>query len=205
MMACSNTGNRLETQEQIMTSPPGLPAPSGAIAIFIGGFLDRSSRIVACYRKTFRRNYPRFTTFYFEHDQLREIISTVSTAKTANTVSAINLIGHSWGAVTAIRAANRLATKGINVDQVITIDPVGHGRISVATSTTAWINVNAAPAASNGWNGDYYAALGGKWGDWPRGKACVHYWAPCHHNEFAGLLEYVALDSQCALSHLIGA
>jgi pimeloyl-ACP methyl ester carboxylesterase len=188
-----------------MISPPGLPAPSGVIDIFIGGFLDRSSHIVSCYRKAFRQNYPRQTTFYFEHDQLKEIISAVLIAKTANAVSAINLIGHSWGAVTAIRAANTLADKGISVDQVITIDPVGRRRISVMANTTAWINVNAAPATSNGWNGDYYATLGGKWGDWPRGKARVHYWAPCHHNEFASLLEYVELGGKCALNYLASA
>jgi pimeloyl-ACP methyl ester carboxylesterase len=153
----------------------------------------------------FRRRYPHHTTCYFEYDQFEEIVSAVLAVKTGNAVRTINLTGHSWGAVTAIRVANQLAAKSVHVDHVITVDPVGHRRISVAASTTAWINVVAAPAVSNGWNGDYYATLGGKWGDWPRGKALVHYWAPCHHNEFAGVLEYVAVDGTCALNYLIDA
>jgi pimeloyl-ACP methyl ester carboxylesterase len=185
--------------------PSALSLASDVIAIFIGGSCDRFSRIVFNYRNVFSRKYPRHVTYYFEYDQLKEILVTVLAATAEQQPVSIHLVGHSWGAVTAIKAANQLAEKGVNVDQVITIDPVGRRRISVTANATAWINVNAAPATSNGWNGDYYAMLGGKWGDWPRGKAKVHYWAPCHHNEFASLLECVALDGECALNYLTGA
>lgn len=186
-----------------MTLSPEHAVASAPIHIFIGGFLDRSSHIVCNYRKMFRQVYQRHTTFYFEYDQCREIIAAVVMARTADPAASIKLVGHSWGAVTAINAANQLAAKGIHVDHVITIDPVGRKRVGVAASATAWINVNAAPATSNGWNGDYYALLGGKWDDWPRGKASVHLWAPFHHNEFGGLLEYVALDGECAFNCLV--
>ena len=175
---------------------------SGIVDIFIGGFLDRRSRIVCDYRKFFRLNNPHHTTFYFEHDQCKDIIAAVISARTGTAVTCINLIGHSWGGVTAIAAANELAEKAVNVTQVITIDPVARKRICVSSTATRWINVNAAPATSNGWNGDYYATLGGKWGDWPRDKAAMHYWAPCHHNEFAGLIEYVSVHGKCAAAYL---
>ena len=183
---------------------PDFRASNRAIAIFIGGFLDRRSQIVSDYRKSFRQKSPNQTTFYFEYDQYEEIISAVISAKTGAAVTSINLIGHSWGAITAIKAANVLAQKGIIVDHVITIDPIARKRISLNSNATKWINVNAAPATSNGWNGDYYGTLGGKWGDWPRGKATVHYWAPCHHNEFASLVEYVSVNAKCALDYLTG-
>jgi pimeloyl-ACP methyl ester carboxylesterase len=172
------------------------------VDVFIGGLFDRVSRIVFCYRKRFHSNYPQHTTFYFEYDQQKEIVAAVIAARNGHPGEIFNLIGHSWGAVTAIEAANELRNKGIDVDQVITIDPVSRKRTGVTATATTWINVNAAPATSNGWNGDYYATLGGKWNDWPRGKANVHYWAPCHHNEFAGLVEYVALHGKCALDCL---
>lgn len=191
-------------QERVVTLIADPFVSDAAIVIFIGGCLDRYSQIVSSYRKSFRLQNPHHTTFCFEHDQPEEIISAVITAKTGTVVTSISLIGHSWGAITAIKVANGLAEKGIIVDQVITIDPVARRRISVGSSSTRWINVNAAPAISNGWNGDYYATLGGKWGDWPRDKATVHYWAPCHHNEFASLVEYVSVHGKCALDCLTG-
>lgn len=186
------------------SSPPEVRAAQRDVDIFIGGLLDRSSCIVFNYRKMFLRAFPARTTFYFEHDQRREIIATIMAAREGHAACKFNLIGHSWGAVTAIRAANALAAKGIDVEQVITVDPVSRTRIAVMSRSTAWINVNAAPATSNGWSGDYYANLGGKWNDWPRDKATVHYWAPFHHNEFASLFEYVSLDAHCGLHCLIG-
>jgi len=184
------------------------PTPDGfgsnrVVNVFIGGLLDRSSGIVRAYQKSFSLRYPHHTSFYFEHDQCREVISCVKTAVADNAAGSINLIAHSWGAVTAIKAANELAREGIKVDQVITIDPVSRKRIGVTDKSTRWINVNAVPATSNGWNGDYWATVGGKWDDWPRGKAAVHYWAPCHHNEFASLFEFISLDAHCALHSLI--
>ncbi len=192
------------SSETLDLFPDQLPAP-GTVDIFIGGLLDRSSRIVSYYQKAFRIKYPHRTAFYFEHDQHKEIVSAVKTLVACKAVGSINLIGHSWGALTAIIAANELGKEGISVDQVITIDPVSRKRVGVITSATKWINVNAAPATSNGWNGDYWAIVGSKWDDWPRGKAAVHYWAPCHHNEFASLFEYVSLDAHCALDCLLSA
>ncbi|MES2626790.1 MAG: hypothetical protein V4628_16000 [Pseudomonadota bacterium] len=177
-------------------------ASSRVVDIFIGGLFDRNSRIVSSYRKGFQIRHADHTTFYFEYDQHKQIIAAVMAAKVGNPAGVFNLIGHSWGAITAIEVANTLAENAIVVDQVITIDPVARKRISVLANATAWINVNAAPALSNGWNGDYYATLGGKWDDWPRDKATLHYWAPCHHNEFASLLEHVALHGKCALDCL---
>ena len=176
--------------------------PSCVFDIFIGGFLDRLSRIVTSYRKAFSRKYPDHVTCYFEHYQYAEIIAAAMLARSGNAVASINIIGHSWGAVTGIKVANALAANGVIVDQVITIDPVARNRVSVLARATSWINVTAAPATSNGWDGDYYATLGGRWADWPHDKAAVHYWAPFHHNEFACLLEYVSLDAKCALSCL---
>jgi hypothetical protein len=175
------------------------------VDVFIGGLFDKTSRIVAAYCKRFHRSYPHHTIFYFEYDQHQEIIVTVKAVKAGGAAGVVNLIGHSWGAVTAIKAANELARNGINADHLITIDPVSRKRIGLTTSVIKWTNVSATPATSNGWDGDYWAILGGKWHDWPRGKATVHYWAPCHHNEFASLLEYVSLDAHCALDCLISA
>lgn len=177
---------------------------SRANVIFIGGFLDRFSHLVMNYSEYFRCAYPEYDTFYFEHDQRRQVVAAVAAIKAAAPTAPVTLVGHSWGAVTAVKAANELARQGIEVEQLVTIDPVSRKRVSVLAKATAWVNVNAAPATSNGWNGDYYAALGGKWGDWPRGRAAVHYWAPCHHNEFTGLVEYVSLHGQCALDCLAG-
>src|SRR5687767_8513636 len=131
----------LQSTETITPSHTQDLASHRVVDIFIGGLLDRNSCIVCNYRKIFHRRYPDHTTFYFEYDQPKEIIAAVMAAKTGCPGGVFNLIGHSWGAITAIEVANALAKKGVNIDKVLTIDPVSRKRGSLAKGTTKWLNL----------------------------------------------------------------
>lgn len=187
--------------------PPASPTPS-ALDIFIGGFLDKYTGLVVLYRQAFGKQHPDRTTCCFEHNQRRQIIATVSEAKAANPRLVVNLVGHSWGAATAVKVVNELSKRGLDIDLLITIDPVCRRKLGVDSAVTRWINVNAAPATSNGWDGDNYATLGGKWGHWPtrcsaRHGNAEHCDAPFHHNEFTALFEYAPPGASSALDYLL--
>lgn len=50
--------------------------------------------------------------------------------------------------------------------------------------STTWIDINARPDSSNGFEGDAWATMGGKWGEWADGKADIYHNTPFHHNQF---------------------
>lgn len=174
-----------------------------ALDIFVGGFLDKYTGLVIGYQRAYGEAHLQRNTCYFEHHQGRGIFALVTAAKAADPQLVVNLVGHSWGAATAIRVSNALARRGCDVDLLITIDPVCRKKLAMESATTRWVNVNAAPATSNGWRGDRYASLGGKWGNWPARCNARHCDAPFHHNEFATLFHYAPAGASSALAQLL--
>jgi pimeloyl-ACP methyl ester carboxylesterase len=61
---------------------------------------------------------------------------------------ALNIVGHSWGALDAFRLAVRAEGAGGQVDNLITLDPVGwpFGRRPHGAPTAPWLNVVCAPS-----------------------------------------------------------
>ena len=157
--------------------------PLGLLDVFIGGAMDSTSRIVASYQQAYAAAYPDRASSYFEWTQGSAVIAAIQAARSKNKCEPINIVGHSYGGSTAATVSQALKNAGINVNALITIDPVSRGWSRVAGAAGNWVDVNAAPSSSNGFGGDSWAALGGKWGSWPNGQANSYYTAPFHHNE----------------------
>lgn len=166
--------------------------PEGLLDVFIGGANDANSEIVKSYEKEYARiNAGQRDSIYFEHSQREEAIKAIQEAKKKNPCEPINIIGHSWGGASAAAVSQELSNQGIQVDLLVTVDPVGREYSRKEGKAKIWQNINATPSSDNGFSGDRWARWGGKWGDWPNGKANYHYDAPYHHNEFGDLFENV--------------
>ena len=163
--------------------------------------MDGRVQIVGSYREDFAKSHGGRSTEYFEWGQSREIIEAIKAAREINKCEPINIVGHSYGGSTAASVSRALKEAGIDVNLLVTIDPVSRFRGAGAAET--WINVNAAPSSSNGFGGDLWATLGGKWNNWPNGKANSHYDAPYNHNDFARMLEFVPNGGKSALQNLL--
>jgi RHS repeat-associated protein len=192
----------INTYGYVRSNPVSFADPSGLLDVFVGGAGDGRSQIVASYQRAFAKAHPTRKSLYFEHDQSDDIIKAVQAAIAANKFEPINIIGHSWGGSTAASVSRDLKAANVDVSLLVTIDPVSRREIQGAAGR--WLNVNAAPSESNGWAGDRWARLGGKWGNWPSGKANSHYDAPYHHNEFGDLFEFSPMGGQSASQVLLG-
>lgn len=122
--------------------------------------------------------------------------------KINNPCEPINLIGHSLGGSTVALASNELAFKGIMVDLLVTVDPVGFPLSKRKPDVKAlhWINFNATPKNSD--KSDLIAFMGGKWGQWPENKATEHYNVPFNHRDFEGIMKFKYKNGNCAQSLL---
>lgn len=131
------------------------------------------------------------------------VIEAVLAARGKNKCEPINIVGHSYGGSTAASVSRALKEAGIDVNLLVTVDPVSRVWSRAPGAAATWVNVNATPSSSNGFTGDAWAALGGKWDDWPNGKANLYYRAPFHHNEFAKMFEFVSPGGKSALQLLM--
>ena len=177
----------------------------GLYDIFIGGNNDDDTEIVFDYSEDFAsRLYPDRNASYFTWDQQSEIIALINKITVeCGDDEPINLVGHSWGGATAANVAEALGKDG--VDLLITIDPVSRrwsrpGDLSNNVGT--WIDVNATPSKGNA--SDLLARLGGKWGDWPDGRADDYYTVDANHENFRTLMEGAASSGNSAASVLGG-
>jgi pimeloyl-ACP methyl ester carboxylesterase len=171
--------------------------------VFIGGGGDSVSRIVASYHEAFAAAHPRRMTLYFRRSMRLAALAAIRAAAAAKPGERIHLIGHSYGGAVATWLSRQLARDGIDVDLLVTIDPVSRAWTRLPGVARRWINVNARPPGFNGFDGDAWALLGGKWGDWPRTVGSECYDAPFHHNQFGALLEYRPVDAPGALQVLL--
>ena len=97
----------------------------------------------------------------------------------------------------AVDVAATLNSEGISVDTLTTIDPVSWSwsRSAVGENVGQWVNVSAAPSISNGFAGDTWARIGGKWNN--------GYPAPFHHNEFGSMMDWTRPGGQSPKSTLL--
>lgn len=165
--------------------------------------MDGTSRIVASYQQAYATAYGDRASSYFEWDQASKVIEAVQAARRRNKCEPINIVGHSYGGSTAASVSRALKAAGIDVNLLVTVDRVSRIWSRGPGAAGTWVNVNAAPSSSNGFSGDSWAAMGGKWGDWPNGKANTYYEAPFHHNEFAKMLEFAPPGGRSALQVLL--
>lgn len=100
----------------------------------------------------------------------------------------------SYGGATAANVSEALAHSDVRVDLLITVDPVSRrwSRSDNAGNVDEWVNVYATdhkdPDKHNGRGGDTAAGIGGRWGNWPDGKADTHLEAAANHNEFSSMM-----------------
>lgn len=104
----------------------------------------------------------------------------------------VRLVGHSWGGHAAARAA-ALGRQGRVVELLVTVDPVARGigpafLAEVKAGARRWINLRAGGAAGFDYS-DLVAAIGGPYGDAPRGHADLHLVLPHPHAAFAAMLQ----------------
>ena len=173
--------------------------------VFIGGFGDRFSGIVSGYRKAFAAEHPERRTASFHWHQGSRAMAAIRAVRAREPHEPIHVIGHSYGAATAVALTRALHALGIDVALLITIDPVSRVRPRGPARATRWINVNARPMSSNGLRGDWWSAWGGQWRGWPQVRAHAHCDAPYHHNEFTGLFEFVPPGGRSARDLLLAA
>ncbi|MGM9482954.1 RHS repeat-associated core domain-containing protein [Roseateles sp. NT4] len=198
-------GGGINTYAYVRGNPLSRSDSLGLLDVFVGGAMDGTSRIVASYQEAYAAAYADRASSYFEWDQGNMAIEAILAARLKNKCEPINIIGHSYGGSTAASISRALREAGIDVNLLVTVDPVSRVWSRGAGAAGTWANVNATPSSSNGFTGDAWAALGGKWGDWPKGKANPYYQAPFHHNEFASMLEFVPPGGKSALQLLLDA
>lgn len=79
---------------------------------------------------------------YRGYHELEEIVREVREACTRGSAARIIFIGHSYGGATAMRAARRLEDEGIDVDLLITLDPVWGFPVASPRRAGRWVNVH---------------------------------------------------------------
>jgi thioesterase domain-containing protein len=96
----------------------------------------------------------------------------------------INIIGHSYGGAAAINASVWAAAKGIHVDLLLTIDPVGGTLFTFDRSNVnRWINVRSTRANIFDF-GDLAAVIGGRIPSKITDMADTNIPSNFHHKEF---------------------
>lgn len=128
------------------------------VKLFIGGLGDAwFSRIIARYAADYAALNPGCECSYHSWYALRAVRARLA-ALPAD--AHVTLVGHSYGADTALHAARARA-----VDVLIGIDPVGRLRPAWATvrpHARLWLNIRAEPSSANRTTDDTIAAIGGK-------------------------------------------
>ncbi len=180
----------INTYGYVGGNPVGFVDPAGLAEIWIGGFNDDGSGIVENYYNSYNASYPGISRSYYEWGNTRKIVKYIKKLLKQNKCEQINIIGHSYGGSDATKLAERLLKAGIGVNLLITVDPVSRGwsQPDDLSNVSNWININANPANENA--SDTTAWWGGKWGDWPKNRANIHYKAPYNHENFRAMMNY---------------
>ena len=147
--------------------------------IFIGGLWDNSTKIVKSYQKGFAKIYPTYSSEYFQWHQKKELKERLKSLNQKTIV-----IGHSYGGTTATQVL-----KDIEIELLITVDPVGRAWSRGEPKANRWININATPLKNN--FSDYVALVGGKWGESMNRRVDEHHVVECNHAGFFWMMEGV--------------
>jgi len=105
--------------------------------IFIGGLADNSIGIVKNYYKEFIQIYPSYSSEYFQWHEKKDLKERLKAIAEEGMDKRVVLIGHSYGGATATQVL-----KEIEVDLLITIDPVSRVWSRQMPKAKKWININ---------------------------------------------------------------
>ena len=152
--------------------------------IFIGGLADNSIGIVKNYYKEFIQIYPSYSSEYFQWHEKKDLKERLKAIAEEGMDKRVVLIGHSYGGATATQVL-----KEIEVDLLITIDPVSRVWSRQMPKAKKWININAIPLKYN--ISDYIAFAGGKWGRSTQNIADEHYDVESNHGSFWRMMEEI--------------
>ncbi len=180
----------INTYIYVGSNPINSIDPSGLAEVWIGGVGDGSTNIVSDYYNRYNRNNPGITRRYFEWNNTKKILKYLKNLRKDNACEPINLIGHSYGGSDATRVAEKLRKAGIDVNLLITVDPVSRSwsKPDDLSNVSTWININANPANENA--SDTTAWWGGKWGDWTNGRSSTYYDATYNHEQFGSMMNF---------------
>jgi pimeloyl-ACP methyl ester carboxylesterase len=135
---------------------------TGGIDIFIGGGGDDlpGFGVMRAYAAAYAGETGR-PTLYFPNGRKRRVLRAIARHQDGGPV---NLIGHSWGAIDAYNVAVQARRRGLRVDNLLTVDPVG-GRFLLARPRQGerpgnWTSIVAEPPVHD--QSDRMAVLGGK-------------------------------------------
>jgi len=121
--------------------------PDGKTDIYIGGGWDARSQIVSSYANQ-HPSAPGRTVAYFTHDQVKQAIAFANAS--LKNGEPMNIIGHSWGAASALKVA--AGVKG-TVNTLVGVDPVGKpftfGSGKRPENVANMVTVNATPSSPN--------------------------------------------------------
>jgi pimeloyl-ACP methyl ester carboxylesterase len=161
--------------------------------VFVGGFGDSMTDVVADYQKTYVNTHSG--SVYFGWGDTDAIVTYLDKLPKDEQ---INLIGHSYGGDTAGCIVARYKRKS-NV--LVTIDPVGHTSKNtmqlIKGNCTVWVDVNAKPEGRDNLS-DALARVGSRWGDDPKGIATFYIEAPFDHERFTNLMNSPEKNGQTA-------
>jgi len=186
---------------------PGITAASPTLVIFVGGGGDSKYRNVYDFQSSsdVMRDLGHRQSAYFGHDEVSAIMTRIANEPQE---TRIVLVGHSWGGDTAAQIAATLGQRGRPVDTLITVDPIGRGLSDgffqrIRAGSREWVNIRAHGSATSDFS-DFVAAVGGTYGDGPRGYATRHIEAPVTHANFGRLLTSPDNTGVSGFSRILG-
>lgn len=138
---CGSPAAGRREERRFLEALDALPdAGLGDLCIIAGGFLDGLTGRAYCLREELPSVMAGFDVFYREHEEagdMRRII-----ARYGRAGRRIALIGHSWGASTlALDVLAPPACRGVPVDALVTLDPVGVRGPRFLPQVRCWLNV----------------------------------------------------------------
>lgn len=167
----------------VNNNPINANDPTGLTTYYIGGGWDNLFGRSGPVKGYFDNNGGGL---YYGHTEGRKIINNVRANQTAFNSVNTNLVGHSFGGDTALE----LIGKGLNVNTLVTIDPVGSvtnfEMTNAAENSNLWINVHATPTDRD--FSDFIADRGGNYKLKPAGFADIHETININHKYFGTML-----------------
>lgn len=165
----------------------------GGVDIFIGGGADDihwpgMSGVMRDYAERYARETGR-PTRYFPNARTPAVIGAIEQA--SRNGGPVNVVGHSWGGTDAYNAVGAATSRGLRVDNLITLDPVGGNfglaRAGSRSPRAPWIDVSAEPPQRE--RSDWIASMGGKPSNLPRHAATERVKIPANHDDLAEMME----------------
>ncbi len=174
------------------------------LVIFVGGGFDMKTNILQGFINFHERDLSTVSHVRFDHDRPGQILDAIADAPPD---TRIVLVGHSWGADQAAQIAARLGAKGLAVDMLVTVDPVGRGLSEnfmerVRNGADQWVNIRATGGGPLE-RSNLIARIGGTYGNAPDAFAHRTIEAPFNHGNFGALLRHAPVGGGSAWSAIL--